>query len=524
MEGLLNPIFKNKLREIIQPYQGGRRATLLSLGVDLFIIIGIMASCTLVPLGYLYPHLEDQLRPFEIIFTILFIIEYLLRWYAAEDRLSFPLDRYALIDLIAVLPSTVMLVAEFFVLQFFRGAQIFLLLRLLRLIRILKFIRYRFLVYRSIIFAAIWLSAVKDRYRLGHIARLFFLTGAAWILGANLLHLTETRLVGEQGPYADYWRAYWNTMIVLISGIEDKEPLSLLGRLEVTVLLLCGICIIGVVAAEIVSIISKTMQRAGKIPLKPPHSHLEQHIIIFGQNVHLDNIIRQLNAAVKGWHYILIVCQKAEDLVITSPSAYRSVLCLSGDPLQAETLKKACLDDAVRVMILSDDRNGEDTLVRDNRTLMETLAVSGHRDVPMIVELNQEASLRYASTLDQVEFFVSRSFGAKLAAQAVINPGVTLVYDSLITFTDNSNEIYTIPIPPNLIGKTFNEGRLFFLEYKEEDITLAGIERHTNFLLNPLGDQILLQNDKLIVLAYGLPTISRVSEEDLWSGRILPRT
>ena len=59
-----------------------------------------------------------------------------------------------------------------------------------------------------------------------------------------LAEAPEVTLVGDEGPFAGYWRSYWNILIVLVSGIEDKEPLSLLGRMEVTLFLLAGLVIV----------------------------------------------------------------------------------------------------------------------------------------------------------------------------------------------------------------------------------------------------------------------------------------
>ena len=75
-----------------------------------------------------------------------------------------------------------------------------------------------------------------------------------------------------------------------LSGIEDKEPLSLLGRIEVTVMLIAGICIVGMLTGEIVAILVKKAQRVGKVAIMPPQGKLERHFVILGHNAHLDSV------------------------------------------------------------------------------------------------------------------------------------------------------------------------------------------------------------------------------------------
>jgi len=379
---------------------------------------------------------------------------------------------------------------------------------------------------------------MREKTRAGQLEKIFIYTLITWVVGSNLIYFTESHLNHPTwGPYAGYWQSYWNTVIILFSGIEDKAPLSLAGRIEVTVLLIAGICFAGVITGEIVSILVRHMQRSGKITLKPPDSKLERHIIIIGQNKHLHNVIKQVNAALKGRHYILVVCRNADELKAAEPLIYKKVMALQGDALDSRVLDKANLNDALRVVLLSSNfRAGDSTQDIDNRTLMKTLAVVGkNHNIPIVAELQSESNLHSASTLDGVEFVVSRLFGERLASQAVLNPGVTEVYDSLMTFTDDSSEFYTIPVPKDLIGKTFKDAQIFFLDLDEEAIVLAGIDRSppnrptTLFKLSPYSkksgimtaDLRLHERDRLIVIAYEQPTFSDVDINDLWRSNIL---
>jgi len=528
-----NHTIRDRVYEILEPYGGRFRSTPGSLVVDIIIICCILISCLLIPLGYFFPQYDAFFWQLELGFTVLFSIEYLLRWIVALNPLTYPFSLFAIIDFLAIMPTLLVLHGDYFFLPFFRG------LRLLRLLRLLKFIRYRIFFYRAYIGIRNWSSALTHHYHLRQMRLLFIVTLIFWVLGSNLLYLTETRLVGSTSPYANYWQAYWHIVIVLVSGIEDKEPLSLLGRIEVSFFLLIGICFAGLVTAELVSILVKKMNRSGKIQLKAPASRLHHHIVIISFNTHLFNVIKQINAAIKGKNQILIVSQRGNNIKIANPRQYKKVSALFGDPLRRSILEQAWIDQASRVIILSSDRDEkEHCLEKDNLSLMKAIAaLSLNPAVHITVELQTQRSLRYASHLAGVSYIEAREFGERLIGQAVMNPGVTEIYTSLMTYTDDSSEFYLIPVPDELIGKTLKQAQLFFLDLDEEPMILVGIDRSpkpfpaSNFKLNPVSDEdglsspgvILTEKDNFILIAYEFPSFARVNQDDLWKGRILLR-
>ncbi len=524
------------VKEIMEPFQYKKNQAKLSLYIDLFIIFSILASCALIPFEFIYPE-KKIFWKFELFFTSVFIIEYGLRWYSDENRLKYPFKKTAIIDLIAILPTIILLIVNMKFFSMVKGIRLLRLLRLIRLLRLLKFIQYSFYIYKILVDIKMKISTIRDQNRMNQLEKIFFYGFIAWIVGANLLYFTENSLAPGQGAYGSYWKSYWHIIIVLFSGIEDKEPLTLLGRIEVTVLLIAGICFAGIITGEIVSILVKKIQRAGKLTIKPPGVELEQHIIIIGINEHLNNVVTHVNAALKSRNYIVIVCRDAENLMVPDPQVYKKVFALQGEALSSKLLNEMSLDKALRVIILSSfGRKGDTYEQKDNRTLMKTLAIFGRNsNIPVITELKSEDNQNGTTNLENVEFIVSRLFDEKLTSQAILNPGITEVYDTLMTFTDNTSEFYTIQIPEELVGKTFKEAQLYFLNNDEESIVLVGIDRspenspNTNFCLSPASsksslyskDQLLKKNDRLILIAYEHPSFDIINEEDLWKGKVL---
>jgi voltage-gated potassium channel len=465
-----NRSLRETIQEIMEPFKNASDSTFLSLIVDLVIIFCILLACLLIPIEYFFPQYRHRIWTIEFWITIIFILEYALRWYSAPDRLRYPITFYALIDLIAILPP--LLVPS-------EGPVIFSFIREIRLLRLMKIIRYSFLIVRWYSDFKVWLVTIKEKSRASQLMTIFAYSLLIWFVGTNLIYYTEYRLNHPaRGPYQSYWQSYWEMLIILFSGNVGNSPLSFLARMEVGFLLVASLCISALITAEIVTIMVNHFERGGRIRLLPSDFLLDNHIVIIGQNKNLHNVIKQITSALKNSHHILVVSRSANDLKAFEPQVYRKVMALTGDALSHHILERTNLKQALRVVLLSSSfRAGDSPYEVDNRTLMKTIAVVGQNTkVPVVAELQSEDNLHGAETLDDAEFVVSRLFGELLISQAVLNPGVSEVYDSLMTFSDDSSEFLTFDVPPEFVGKTFMDVQLFFLDLDTESIILVGLD------------------------------------------------
>lgn len=541
------PNLRDRLDELFQPYRGGPTQPRASLWLDVAVVVAILASCTAVIVEHLtdaaaYPRLHQALLVVEAIFAVLFTLEYGLRWYAARSRWRYPFTIHALIDLIAILPSLLMFAHVFGVGTEFlmlRAVRMLRTLRLLRLLRLLRIFRHGYSIYRVAVIIRIRISALVFQYRLGRVARLVLLSLLAWVTGANLLHLFESLGTHPTSPYAtDYWENYWGVIVFIISGMDAPEPVSLGAKVVVVALLIAGICIVAVFTGEVVSILVRSEQRRGRMALKPPGLRLAEHIVVLGRNDHLEQFIHQVHAALGQRHYVLVVCEDAETIPSTGPATHRRVFALEGNPSRSNILNAANIEEARRVVVLSSDQPNATPREKDNVALMHALAaVARNRTIPLVMELQQPESLLYAEPIQSADCLVSRHFGEKLMSQAVLNAGVTEIYDELMTFSPHTNEFYRVSVPPHLVGKTFREAQEFFLDHDAEAILPVGIERagvpaYHDFRLCvadqqgtiPLGKHVLTENDRLIVCAFERPSFDTIQPGKAWQSSEIPRT
>lgn len=97
-----------------------------------------------------------------------------------------------------------------------------------------------------------------------------------------------------------------------------------------------------------------------------------------------------------------------------------------------------------------------------------------------------------------VEVVCSRDLGQQLLAQAAVNPGVTKIYDDLLTFKKGTSEIYFYEVPNSkLVGKTFKEVKEACSKSSSNVIPI-GIFHEGEMCVNPSDNNIVVKAGDLI--------------------------
>ena len=173
----------------------------------------------------------------EIFTTMIFIIDYVLRWVTADYKLgkgahsfvSYPYSFWAIIDLLSILPSFQLLGANFKILR---------TLRLLKILRLMKALRYSsqiFLFVKVLKKERKVLSAV-----LGFAAAYVFIT-------ALVMFNFEPRInpsTGQETFRTFFDAVYWSTVTLTTVGYGDLCPATDLGRLISMFSSLFGVAVI----------------------------------------------------------------------------------------------------------------------------------------------------------------------------------------------------------------------------------------------------------------------------------------
>lgn len=182
------------------------------------------------------------------IFTLLFTVEYALRIYSTRDRTKYIFSSWGVIDFLSIVPSYITLLVS--------GYQFILVIRVLRLLRIFRILRlFRFISEGELLTKALRASIYKIIVFMTFIFILVILLG-------TLMYIVEH---GNPGFRSIPSSIYWAIVTITTVGFGDIVPVTYLGKLISSVIMLAGYAIIavptGIVTAEIAN------SRHNKLPL-----------------------------------------------------------------------------------------------------------------------------------------------------------------------------------------------------------------------------------------------------------------
>jgi len=165
---------------------------------------------------------------FEYIITAIFTVDYFAHIYVAKRKLSYLLSFYGIIDLLAILPTFLLLTN----LQFLKVLRVARLLRLLRMLRLLKVIR---LVKQRLDKK----KATQEMLKMNLIIYICAFITLTLVFSVILFEIengvsgTQIHTIGD---------AMWSTVAALTSvGFGDTFPVSGLGRLWLGLTMFTGV-------------------------------------------------------------------------------------------------------------------------------------------------------------------------------------------------------------------------------------------------------------------------------------------
>ncbi len=225
--GHSNKDLKAKIHEII--YESN---TFWGKFFDVSILITILLSVFIVMLDSmpsLHQKFGDELYTIEWIITILFTIEYFLRIYCLSNPKSYVFSWMGIIDLLAILPS--------FISILFPGTQYLMVVRSLRLIRVFRIFKLlNYLAEARFLATALFNSLRK-------ISLFLMLVVIIVIIVGSFMYLIEGPGNGFESIPSSI---YWCIVTVTTVGFGDIVPVTTMGKILASLLMLCGYSIIAV--------------------------------------------------------------------------------------------------------------------------------------------------------------------------------------------------------------------------------------------------------------------------------------
>jgi voltage-gated potassium channel len=171
----------------------------------------------------------EELHILEWIFTIIFTIEYALRIVISKRPLKYIFSMWGIIDLLSIVPT--------FISPFVSGYTSFRVVRALRLLRIFRVLKLSRFTSES---QTLMRSLKASYYKI--MVFLFFVIMMI-ILAGTLMYVIEG---GENGFDSIPTSIYWAVVTVTTVGYGDIAPVTALGKMLASVMMILGYAIIAV--------------------------------------------------------------------------------------------------------------------------------------------------------------------------------------------------------------------------------------------------------------------------------------
>lgn len=220
---------------------------------DLVVVSLIFLVCAaFVVETYDIPERVRKIASFmEVTIIVIFIIEYLLRFWVSEKKLKHFFHIYSLIDLAAILPI-------FFAQQHFQVIRVFRTLRIMRLIRFLENQHFFF-------------GSIKPIHLI--IFRIIYIIIAIVFVSAGLIFYAEHGINPEK--FRTFFDAVYFSVVTLTTvGFGDITPVSDYGRTITVLIIISGIVFI---PWQVRNLIAHFIVSTSKISLVCKECGLEYH-------------------------------------------------------------------------------------------------------------------------------------------------------------------------------------------------------------------------------------------------------
>lgn len=307
-------------------------------------------------------------------------------------------------------------------------------------------------------------------------------------------------VAGEESESFTLLGAFWMCWILIVDTAAHGDFSDMGERFVGFIMTIAGMIVFGFMIGIVTDVISEKVDSLKKGKSRVVEKH---HTLILGWSDKILPIITELCNSMQseGGGVIVILSERDKeemesdiqdaDLELNNST----IVCRSGVPSHAYDLKKVSASAAKAIIVLADPSvksNEWDAMaLRITLTLTGIANLQGHIVVELCDVDNREIVQMVGK--DNVETMVAHDIIGRLMLQSARQPGLAIILESVLGF--DGSEFYMSEWP-DLVGRTFDEMVFIF----PAAIPL-GFKRHEYLLMNPSGDEVFREGDKLLVLA-----------------------
>lgn len=275
--------------------------------------------------------------------------------------------------------------------------------------------------------------------------------------------------------------AFWYTLVTITTvGYGDITPDSLTGRLAAMVLLLVGVAIFGALSGKFASFLFDRQQKRDRGLLKM--TKMKNHFLICGWKSGFDKILEGIllaNPEIPIERFVLLNDVEQDEMEkIKSHQEFKGIQYLKGDFTDEDSLLKAQIKTASRVLILADTTDNFSSLEIDSRTVLAVITVKNlNPKIYCVAEILDSKFEKHLSIAHCDEIILTADYEKNLLVQASSGKGMSNILRELISDNTESS-IFLQDIPDIFKGKPYKEYRT---SLKTQDILIGLLENTGNF-------------------------------------------
>lgn len=366
------------------------------------------------------------------------------------------------------------------------------------------------------------------------------------IIGVPLVLIPATVILYYQEHnineyFSNIFESGWSIVVYLVSGFENRAPLTNGGKVIAVVGIMGGI-ILGSILTSAITVIKSRRLLMGNPRLGRAYT---DHIVILGWNEKGGDTVKEILK----WDrkiFVAILSENEEAEVkkhIGEDNA--RVTIIRGTPYVKANLSRMKLQNADSVLVLSssvEDHSPDDSTIRillmvTNQLESKTSMRKNPHVVAEVINPDMKLAVKQAGA---DEIVCLSDIGGNLLVNCIVNPGVSQFFEDILGNSDDTNEVYLKDVPDEWHGKSFKEFRKWVAGHQKDSDPMIpiGIKRGDSATAHEItgdGQKIDAENnedgiftnpkkptnymlekgDKILILAYrqkALDIIDKIKE------------